>query len=131
MCLGADARFRGLARLSWLRCGTDPLVLEREVRNYQALERILKAVPGRFSSFRGSLDGRDKGIGTTEQVPPAGQNTVTAACVVARSAGIFIRQENPQGHTLAQGLTPAELSKVVWTNETGNFSGCEVNAQNR
>jgi hypothetical protein len=121
----------------------DPLVLEREVRNYQDLERLLKAAPGPvLLSQEGPLDGPARGFGTTEQVPAAGQYTVTAACVGAPNAKVFIRQENPkvtlwpveltvdcpgaasQAITLQQGYVSAHLSlpdpgDTPWTGAVG------------
>jgi len=120
-----------------------PLVLEREVRNYQDLDGLLKAVPGDVLLFReGPLDGPARGFGTTEQVPAAGEYTVTAACIGAPNAKIYIRQENPtvtlwpveltvdcpgstsQVITLQQGYVSAHLSlpapaNTPWTGAVG------------
>lgn len=122
---------------------TDPLVLEREVKNYQELDGLLKVVPGPVLLFQeGPLDGPARGFGTTEPVPAAGQYTVTAACVGAPNATIFIRQENPkvtlwpveltvrcpgtasQVITLQQGYVSAHLSlpgpgDTPWTGAVG------------
>ena len=121
----------------------DPLVLERQVGSYQDLDRLLKAVPGPVLLFQeGPLDGPARGFGTTEQVPAAGQYTVTAACIGAPNATIFIRQENPkvtlwpveltvncpgaasQVITLQQGYVSAHLSLPIpgdtpWTGAVG------------
>jgi hypothetical protein len=121
----------------------DPLVLERQGRNYQDLERLLKAVPGPVLLFQeGPLNGPARGFGTTEQVPAAGPYTVTAACIGAPNATIFIRQENPkvtlwpvelivdcpgvasQVITLQQGYVSAHLSlpspgDTPWTGAVG------------
>jgi hypothetical protein len=121
----------------------DPLVLEREVRNYQDLDGLLKAVPGDVLLFQeGPLDGPARGFGTTEQVDAAGEYTVTAACIGAPNAKIFIRQENPtvtlwpveltvncpgpasQVITLQQGYVSAHLSlpapaDTPWTGAVG------------
>lgn len=122
---------------------TDPLVPERWARNYQDLDRLLEAAPGRVLLFQeGPLDGPARGFGATEQVPAAGQYTVTAACVGAQNAKIFIRQENPlvtlwpveitvecpgstsQVITLQQGYVSAHLSlpspgNTAWTGAVG------------
>ena len=95
----------------------DPLVLEREVRNYGELDGILKAVPGRVLLFlEGPLDGPARGFGSTEQVESAGEYTVTAACVGAASATVFIRQENPTVTLWPVELTvdcPGSVSRVI------------------
>lgn len=84
----------------------DPLVLEREAGNYRDLDSLLMAAPGRVLLFqKGPLDGPGRGFGTTEEVPAAGTYTVTAACVGASNARIFIRQENPK-----VTLWPVELT---------------------
>ncbi|WP_246084558.1 hypothetical protein [Pseudarthrobacter phenanthrenivorans] len=71
-------------------------VLEREAENYAELERLLRASPGPvLLSDVGPLDGPLRGFGKFEQVPAAGQYTVTAACVGASGAKIFIGQEYP------------------------------------
>lgn len=74
----------------------DPLVLEREVKNYGELDRLLKAVPGPAILFEeGPLDGPVRGFGATEQVPAAGEYIVTAACVGATGATVSVGQEYP------------------------------------
>lgn len=74
----------------------DPLVLEREVKNYGELDRLLKAVPGPAILFEeGPLDGPVRGFGAMEKVPAAGQYTVTAACVGASGAKVSVGQEHP------------------------------------
>lgn len=74
----------------------DPLVLEREVRNYAEVDRLLKAVKGPVLLFEeGPLDGPVRGFGTMAEVPEAGQYTVTAACVGASGAKVSIGQEHP------------------------------------
>ena len=74
----------------------DPRVLEREVKNYAQLDRLLKAVPGPVLLFEeGPLDGPVRGFGTTAKVPAAGLYTVTAACVGASSATVAVGQEHP------------------------------------
>ncbi|WP_350002469.1 hypothetical protein [Pseudarthrobacter sp. WHRI 8279] len=74
----------------------DPLVLEREVKNYGELDRLLKAVPGPAILFEeGPLDGPVRGFGTMEKVPAAGKYTVTAACVGATGAKVSVGQEHP------------------------------------
>jgi hypothetical protein len=122
---------------------SDPLVLEREVRNYQDLDGLLKAAPGDVLLFQeGPLDGPARGFGTTEQVNTAGEYTVTAAGVGAPNAKIYIRQENPkvtlwpveitvdcpgstsQVITLQQGYVSAHLSlptpgNTPWTGAVG------------
>lgn len=96
---------------------TDPLVLEREVRNYQDLDKILKAASGPvLLSQEGPLDGPARGFGTTEPVPAAGEYTVTIACVGALDAKVFIRQENPQVTLWPVELTvecPGSTSQVI------------------
>lgn len=75
---------------------TDPRVLEREVKNYAELERLLKAVPEPvLLSDVGPLDGPVRGFGKTEKVAAAGQYTVTAACVGASGAKVSVGQEHP------------------------------------
>lgn len=95
----------------------DPQVLEREVRNYQDLDGLLKAVPGEVLLFQeGPLDGPARGFGTTEQVATAGEYTVTAGCVGAANAKIYIRQENPTVTLWPVELTvdcPGSTSQVV------------------
>ncbi|MDQ0732345.1 hypothetical protein QFZ57_003139 [Arthrobacter sp. B1I2] len=74
----------------------DPLVLEREVKNYAELDRILRAVPGPVLLFEeGPLDGPVRGFGTAEKVPAAGRYSVTAACVGASGATVSVGQEHP------------------------------------
>jgi hypothetical protein len=74
----------------------DPLVLEREVKNYGELDRLLKAVPGPAILFEeGPLDGPVRGFGAMEKVPAAGEYTVTAACVGATGAKVSVGQEHP------------------------------------
>lgn len=85
---------------------TDPEVLEREVKNYAVLDRLLKAAPKPvFLSDVGPLDGPVRGFGKTEKVPAAGQYTVTAACVGASGAKVAIGQEHP-----GAPFRPVELS---------------------
>lgn len=95
----------------------DPLVLQREARNYQDLDALLKAVPGPVLLFQeGPMDGPARGFGGREQVPVAGQYTVTAACVGAASATIFIRQEHPTVTLWPVELTadcPGTTSQVI------------------
>ena len=75
---------------------TDPQVLEREVKNYAQLDRLLKAVPGPVVLFEeGPLDGPVRGFGATAEVPASGLYTVTAACVGASSATVAVGQEHP------------------------------------
>lgn len=75
---------------------TDPQVLEREVKNYAQLDRLLKAVPGPVVLFEeGPLDGPVGGFGATAEVPASGLYTVTAACVGASSATVAVGQEHP------------------------------------
>lgn len=74
----------------------DPQVLERTVKNYAELDRLLKAVPEPvLLSDVGPLDGPARGFGKTEKVPAAGQYTVTAACVGASGATVAVGQEHP------------------------------------
>jgi len=74
----------------------DPMVLEREVKNYREVNRLLKAVPGPVLLFEeGPLDGPVRGFGTTAEVPAAGQYTVAAACAGASGAKVAIGQEHP------------------------------------
>ncbi|MEO5316425.1 hypothetical protein PV772_20300 [Pseudarthrobacter sp. CC12] len=99
----------------------NPLVLEREVRNYQELDGLLKSVPGPVLLFQeGPLDGPARGFGTTEEVPAAGRYTVTAACVGGSNAKIFIRQENPKVTLWPVELTvdcPGATSQVITLQE--------------
>lgn len=104
---------------------TDPLVLEREVKNYQDLDKLLKAVPGPVLLFQeGPLDGPARGFGTTEPVPAAGEYRVTIACVGALDVKVFIRQENPQATLWPVELTvecPGSTSQVI-TLQQGHVS---------
>jgi hypothetical protein len=72
-------------------------VLEQEARNYAELERLLRtSSPGPvLLSDVGPLDGPARGFGSFEKVPAAGQYTVTAACVGAAGAKVFVGQEHP------------------------------------
>ncbi|MEE9098447.1 hypothetical protein [Pseudarthrobacter phenanthrenivorans] len=84
----------------------DPLVLEREVRNYRELDRLLKTVPGPVLLFEeGPLDGPVRGFGTVAEVPAAGRYTVTAACAGASDAKVAVGQEHP-----GAAFRPAELT---------------------
>jgi hypothetical protein len=75
---------------------TDPQILEREVKNYAELDRLLEAVPGPVLLFEeGPLDGPARGFGTTAKVPASGLYTVTAACVGASGAKVAVGQEHP------------------------------------
>jgi hypothetical protein len=95
----------------------DPLVLQHQVRNYQDLDALLKAVPGPvLLSQKGPMDGPARGFGGREQVPAAGQYTVTVACVGAAKATIFIRQEHPTVTLWPVELTvdcPGTTSQVI------------------
>ncbi len=74
----------------------DPLVIEREVKNYREVDRLLKAVPGPVLLFEeGPLDGPVRGFGATAEVPASGKYTVTAACAGASGAKVAIGQEHP------------------------------------
>lgn len=85
---------------------TDPQVLEREVRNYAQLDRLLKAVPGPVLLFEeGPLDGPARGFGTTAKVPAAGLYTVTAACIGASGATVSVGQEHPGAPFRPEELT--------------------------
>ncbi|WP_240720408.1 hypothetical protein [Pseudarthrobacter sp. NamB4] len=71
-------------------------VLEQEAENYAELERLLRTSPGPVLLYEvGPLDGPLRGFGKFEEVPAAGQYTVTAACVGASGARIYIGQEFP------------------------------------
>ncbi|MGF9646367.1 hypothetical protein AAIH32_00200 [Pseudarthrobacter oxydans] len=70
-------------------------VLKQEARNYAELERLLRTPGTVLLSDVGPLDGPDRGFGTFEKVPAAGQYTVTAACVGAAGAKVFVGQEHP------------------------------------
>jgi hypothetical protein len=71
-------------------------VLEQEAENYAELDRLLRASPGPvLLSDEGPLDGPLRGFGKFEKVPAAGQYTVTAACVGASGAKVFVGQEHP------------------------------------
>ncbi len=75
---------------------SDPQVLEREVKNYAELDRLLKAAPEPvLISDVGPLDGPVRGFGKTERVPAGGQYIVTAACVGASGAKVSVGQEHP------------------------------------
>ncbi|MEW1811219.1 hypothetical protein AB0284_10955 [Pseudarthrobacter phenanthrenivorans] len=121
----------------------DPQVLGRGERNYQDLKDLLGAVPGpTLLREQGPLDGPERGFGGKEQVSEAGEYTVTAACIGAPNAKIFIRQENPtvtlwpveltvdcpgtasEIITLQQGYVSAHLSlppsdETPWTGAVG------------
>lgn len=74
----------------------DAWVLEREVRNYAELDRLLKTTPGTVLLFEeGPLDGPVRGFGSTAAVPVAGRYAVTAACVGGPGAVVAIGQEQP------------------------------------
>lgn len=74
----------------------DPHVLEREAKNYAELDRLLEAGPEPvLLSDVGPLDGPVRGFGKFQKVPVAGQYTVTAACVGASGAKVFVGQEYP------------------------------------
>jgi hypothetical protein len=71
-------------------------VLEQEAKNYAELERLLSASPGPvLLSDAGPLDGPVRGFGKLEKVPASGQYTVTAACIGASGAKVFVGQEHP------------------------------------
>ena len=75
---------------------SDLHVLEQEAKNYAELDRLLRTSPGPvLLSDVGPLDGPVRGFGKTEKVPAAGQYTVTAACVGASGATVFVGQEHP------------------------------------
>ena len=99
----------------------DPEVLGRGVRNYQELGNLLEAAPGpTLLSEQGALDGPARGFGTKEQVSVAGQYMVTAACVGAANAKIFIRQENPKVLLWPVELTvecPGSISEAITLQE--------------
>ena len=83
----------------------DPQLLEREVKNYAELNRLLKAGPGPVLLFEeGPLDGPVRGFGTTAKVPEAGLYTVTAACVGASGAKVSVGQEHPGAPFRPMGL---------------------------
>jgi hypothetical protein len=70
--------------------------LEQEAKNYAELDRLLRAVPEPvILSDVGPLDGPLRGFGNFEKVQVAGQYTVTAACVGASGAKVFVGQEYP------------------------------------
>jgi hypothetical protein len=101
----------------------DPLVLEREVKNYAALDLLLKAVPGPVLLFEeGPLDGPVRGFGATAKVPAAGQYTVTAACVGATRATVSIGQEHPGApfQPMALGLDCAGAASQVIALQPGD-----------
>jgi hypothetical protein len=71
-------------------------VLKQEAENYAELERLLMASPSPvLLSDAGPLDGPVRGFGKLEMVPAAGKYTVTAACVGASGAMVFVGQEHP------------------------------------
>lgn len=75
---------------------SDPQVLAQEAQNYAELDRLLGALPEPVLLYdAGPLDGPLRGFGSTEEVPAAGQYTVTAACVGASGAKVFVGQEYP------------------------------------
>lgn len=81
-------------------------ILEQEADNYAELGRLLRTSPGPVLLYDvGPLDGPLRGFGKFEEVPAAGQYTVTAACVGASSAKIFIGQEYP-----GAAFQPVELT---------------------
>lgn len=74
----------------------DPQILAREAKNYAELDRLLGASSEPvLLSETGPLDGPLRGFGSTENVPAAGQYTVTAACVGASGAKVAVGQEHP------------------------------------
>lgn len=75
---------------------SNPQVLEQEAKNYAELDRILGASPEPvLLSDVGPLDGPLRGFGSTEEVPAAGQYTVTAACVGVSGAKVAVGQDHP------------------------------------
>jgi hypothetical protein len=122
---------------------SDPQVLEQEAKNYAQLDRLLGALPEQvLLSDVGPLDGPVRGFGKFEKVPASGQYTVTAACVGASVAKVFVGQEHPgapfrpvelaldctgatsQVITLQQGYVFAHLSlpapgDTPWTGAVG------------
>lgn len=75
---------------------SDPRVLAREARNYAELDRLLKPAHGPAILYDvGPLDGPLRGFGSSEQVPAAGEYTVTVACVGASGAKVAVGQEHP------------------------------------
>ncbi len=73
----------------------DPQVLETEAANYAELDRLLGSGEPVLLSDAGPLDGPLRGFGSFERVAAAGQYTVTAACVGASGAKVFVGQEHP------------------------------------
>jgi hypothetical protein len=78
-----------------LRPYNDLQRLEREARNYAELDRLLASPETAILSDVGPLDGPLRGFGKFEAVPKAGRYTVTAACVGAPGAKVFVGQEYP------------------------------------
>ncbi|WP_461190276.1 hypothetical protein [Arthrobacter sp. Z4-13] len=75
---------------------SDPQVLEQEAKNYAELDRLLGTAPESVLLLEeGPLDGPVRGFGGFTKVPAAGQYTVTAACVGASGAKVFVGQEHP------------------------------------
>lgn len=75
---------------------SDPQILEQEAKNYAELDRLLMTSPGPvLLSDVGPLDGPVRGFGKLEKVQAAGHYTVTAACVGASGAKVFVGQEHP------------------------------------
>ncbi|VXC19208.1 conserved hypothetical protein [Arthrobacter sp. 9AX] len=84
---------------------SDPLVLEREAKNYAELDRLLETSPGPvLLSDKGPLDGPFRGFGKAANVPATGAYTVTAACVGASGATVAVGQEHP-----GEPFRPTEL----------------------
>ncbi|WP_458781887.1 hypothetical protein [Arthrobacter sp. D3-16] len=89
-----------------LRPYSNAQILEQEADNYAELERLLWTSRGPVVlADAGPLDGPLRGFGRFEKVPMAGQYTVTAACVGATGAKIFVGQEYP-----GASFQPVELT---------------------
>jgi hypothetical protein len=78
-----------------LRPYDDFQLLEQEARNYAELDQLLASPGTAILSDEGPLDGPLRGFGKFEEVPAAGEYTVTAACVGASGAKVMVGQESP------------------------------------
>ncbi|MDQ0849564.1 hypothetical protein QFZ65_001502 [Arthrobacter sp. B3I9] len=80
-------------------------ILDQEADNFAGLDRLLGA-PSEAVLFSdaGPLDGPARGFGKSAKVQVPGQYAITAACVGAAEAQLFLTQEDPDG-----GFRPVEL----------------------
>lgn len=74
-----------------------PDILATETSNYAKLKRLLRTTRGTvILEDSGALDGPSRGFGRSAIVEKTGAYTVTAACVGASDARLFLIQDNPR-----------------------------------